>query len=89
MRWTGRCSANALWTCCGRPVKCCDPEPGELLWDTGDTYDLYLVLADVPTVALEFHHGGNTAQRQPEDGPRCHRYDASITSASPSRTSTP
>jgi thioredoxin reductase (NADPH) len=21
------------------------PEPGELLWDTGDTYDLYLVLA--------------------------------------------
>jgi hypothetical protein len=65
------------------------PEPGELLWDTRDTYDLYLVLADVLTVALEFHHGGNTAQRQPEDGPRCHRYDASITSASPSRTSTP
>ena len=21
------------------------PEPGELLWDTGDSYDLYLVLA--------------------------------------------
>jgi len=134
-------------------VRVLHPEPGELLWDTGDTHDLYLVLAggvllldrrdnrvvfvieegdfvgelgtlmgrrvflpgvateetavlrvrveelgrlveisgevDVLTVALKFHRGGDTARRQPEDGLLCHTYDASITSASPSRTSTP
>jgi hypothetical protein len=44
---------------------------------------------DVLTAALEFRRGGNTARRQPEEGSLCHRYDASITSASPSRTLTP
>ena len=26
-------------------MRCCIPEPGELLWDAGDPYDLNLVLA--------------------------------------------
>jgi hypothetical protein len=41
------------------------PEPGELLWDTGDPYDLYLVLAGGDVQRAESAHGAALSARRP------------------------
>ena len=45
MRWPGRCSASSALDLLRSAGEVLHPEPGELLWDAGDPYDLHLVLA--------------------------------------------
>ena len=45
MRWPGRCSASTHLDLLRSAGEVLHPAPGELLWDAGDPYDLYLVLA--------------------------------------------
>lgn len=45
MLWPGRCSTQHALDPLRSAGDVLHPEPGEQLWDAGDPYDLYLVLA--------------------------------------------